>query len=169
MTRKLRNIAAFEAGGKTKIQIALVDDSYLFRSLLHYILTEKLDRNLGVFEFSTPKDFLTSLRKTPYQILIVDINLIENIPNFTQMISALNPRIKIMALSAAISKETFCLIFKAGFNSYLSKESSVEEIAEGVKYFITNGTYLDPKTTNLTIDLIRDSVNFDKSSALEKN
>ncbi|NBJ14249.1 MAG: response regulator transcription factor [Dehalobacter sp. 4CP] len=163
------NINSLIYTAKKELSVALIDDSSLIRSLLNHILMDFLNTGYSITEFASLKSFIAALNNETFKIIIVDINIIENIKDFSELVYKYNPNIKIMAFTSVISKVTICATIKAGFDSFLLKNSSIDDITLGIKQFINQGSYLDPKISQVIIELLKESVSYNEMPNLEKN
>jgi two-component system response regulator NreC len=76
-----------------------------------------------------------------------DLNGIEA----TRQITALDPNVKIVALSMHSDKRFVVQMLKAGAAGYILKDCAFEELADAIRSVIANRTYLSPKLADIII------------------
>ncbi len=155
--------------GSKKVYVALLDNSFLFRSLLRHILMDILKTDYEIVDFATPDSFLEVLPEQPFQILIADIELMDSIKSFAEAVKEQSPHIHTMAFTSVDCKATICAALKLGFSSYLLKESGIDQITSAIEHFIAGGAYIDPKIAHLLVQAIRESIDCKELPYFDRN
>jgi Response regulator containing a CheY-like receiver domain and an HTH DNA-binding domain len=125
----------------TKIKIILADDHRIFRDGIKSLLSD-YDLIQVIGEASSGNELLDMLKTLKPDVVIIDITM----PGFSgieasQKISSLYPEIKIMILSMHTNEEFVINSIKAGAKGYLPKDTSKEELLDGIKILHGGGEY----------------------------
>ncbi len=124
--------------------IFLVDDHRLFLDGLQYILKEVEAYNIHVF--TNPMIALETFKSQKVQLVVTDINMNElNGLELMIKLRAINPEIKILAVSVRSDASLIKRLLDQGIEGYLPKNSSkdqfigtVQKILEGEKHYDMN-------------------------------
>lgn len=133
---------------KFKKTIAITDDHYLFRKGLISVLKPYKDLDV-LFEAENGKDLLEKLKSQQPQIIFLDIEMpVMNGIDTTMAIRKLYPDIKIIILTAYYEKELAFKLIEKGVNSFMSKNSTTEELITAIDKVISNNYHFDTSITN---------------------
>ncbi len=131
-----------------KINIMLVEDSPEFREVVAFTLSDEPDIELqsqfGTADFALRSLQSLSTRKVP-DLILLDLNLpgtsgLEAIPWFKKAV----PDAEIIILTQSDREEDVLKAIAAGASGYLLKESTLDQITEGIRSVIKGGSVLDP-------------------------
>ena len=140
---------------KTNIAIA-EDNDFLAKSLL-----EKLDMFSDKFKVvhraingEEIVEFVKSNKD--FQVILMDIEMpkMDGI-KATEIISKLNPEIKIIILTVFDDDEKIFNAIKAGANGYLLKDESVDKIVDGINVVLEGGAPMSASIASKTLQLLR--------------
>ena len=141
----------------SKINIALIDD--------HQLLTHSLSSLLSQYDFigtieiySNPKEFLKA--QTEPEIIVTDIMMpdmtgIDLLTSFKQQ----KRKVKVILLSSITEAQTIRYALRNGASGYLSKDSSIEELADALLTVHNGEAYIGENLRNI---LIRNSLTEDR-------
>lgn len=130
------------------INIMLVEDSPEFRDVIAFGLSDEADMTI-LNQFNTADAALRSLeapkKGTMPDLILLDLNLpgisgLEAIPKF----KALAPKTEILVLTESEREADVLSAISSGAVGYLLKESSLDQITEGIRTVMDGGASLDP-------------------------
>lgn len=124
------------------IRIAITDDHQMVRQGIVTML--RYEPNFGViYQYDSVTTTLERLCKEQPDILLLDINLPDgNGIDLCKQLTALYPRIRIIALSSFSEIVFVKRILSNGASGYLLKNTSKEELMEAFKSVLEGGQYL---------------------------
>lgn len=131
-----------------KIKIMLVEDSPEFREVIAFGLGDEPDMAIES-QFNTADAALRSFESQPKNqapdLILLDLNLpgisgLEAIPKF----KASAPDTEIIILTESEREADILSAISSGAVGYLLKESSLDQITEGIRIVIDGGASLDP-------------------------
>ena len=134
------------------IHIALLDDHTLFRQGLRHIL-EPLSYVGRVSESSTFAELLEICRQQPPDLLLLDLQMPKM--DGTQVAQALLsefPTLKIIVVSMFTADNYVAQMMRLGARSYLSKDSSAEQLIEAIEAVLHTGNYF---TDHISLALVK--------------
>ncbi len=128
------------------MKILLADD--------HFLVLDGLELLLSTFEFveSTQsvlnyRELIEVLKKEKYDVLLLDIHFgIHDGREIIREIKTMVPDMKIIALTSHADSVTIKSSANAGFDGYLLKIDSREDIGNALKTVMNNEKYFSPKT-----------------------
>lgn len=124
-----------------KYNIAIVDDHKLFREGLKLLLSN-LDYVYNVYEAGSGVEFLELMKKTPCDIVLMDIEMPEmNGVEATQKAVGLYPDLKIIALSMYGEEIYYYQMLEAGAKGFLLKDSGMENVQEAIETVCDGSSY----------------------------
>ncbi|RUT78334.1 response regulator transcription factor [Ancylomarina longa] len=122
-------------------KIIIVDDHRIFRKGLRFLLDDMEGINV-VGEAENGKEFLTLLKITSADIILMDINMPE-MDGIEATIKALDrfPELKIIVLSMHGEEQYYDKMVEAGAKGFLLKNSDVDELSKALHTIGAGGTY----------------------------
>lgn len=150
---------------QTAIKVLLVDDEQLIRSGLAILLNTYEDIEI-VGQAANGGEAANFCKKEKVDVVLMDIRMPEvNGIEGTKQIKAENPNIKVLILTTFQDAEYISQAMRLGASGYLLKDSSNEEIYEGIKIAMNNNIVLDGKIGNeiATLSMESEVVLFDPS------
>jgi DNA-binding NarL/FixJ family response regulator len=148
---------------QTAIKVLLVDDEQLIRSGLAILLNTYEDIEI-VGQAANGGEAANFCKKEKVDVVLMDIRMPEvNGIEGTKQIKAENPNIKVLILTTFQDAEYISQAMRLGASGYLLKDSSNEEIYEGIKIAMNNNIVLDGKIGNeiATLSMESEVVLFD--------
>jgi DNA-binding NarL/FixJ family response regulator len=130
------------------IKIILVEDSLEFREAIEFGLSDELDMTISN-QFTTADAALRHLQNLPAthmpDLILLDLNLpgisgLEAISKF----KTLTPETQILILTESEREADVLSAISSGAVGYLLKESSLDQITEGIRIVMDGGSSLDP-------------------------
>lgn len=131
-----------------QIRIMLVEDSPAFREVIALCLSDEPDMEIKN-QFNTADAALRSLKNMPIStipdLILLDLNLpgisgLEAIPRF----KTCAPKTEIIILTESEREADILSAISSGAVGYLLKESSLDQITEGIRIVMDGGASLDP-------------------------
>ena len=132
----------------TTLEIMLVEDSPAYREVIAFGLNEEPDLEI-VGQFSTADAALRSLQDKPTEehpdLILLDLNLpgssgLNSIGPF----KALAPNAEIIVLTESDREDDILAAVSSGAVGYLLKESSLDQITDGIRSVRSGGAPIDP-------------------------
>ena len=148
---------------QTAIKVLLVDDEQLIRSGLAILLNTYEDIEI-VGQAANGGEAANFCKKENVDVVLMDIRMPEiNGIEGTKQIKAENSNIKVLILTTFQDAEYISQAMRLGASGYLLKDSSNEEIYEGIKIAMNNNIVLDGKIGNeiATLSMESEVVLFD--------
>lgn len=113
-----------------QITLAIVDDHPLVIEGLKAVLKEESPLN-NILSFTLGETFLTYFKKTPVDIVLLDISLPDaNGIQICKEVKKLSPETIVLGLSNQAERSIILQMLQNGANGYLLKNASAEEILE---------------------------------------
>jgi len=133
---------------QTPINVLLVDDEELIRSGLAILLDGYEDINV-VGQAANGQEAADFCDKEAVEVVLMDIRMPEvNGIEGTQLIKASHPDIKVLILTTFQDAEYISQAMNLGASGYLLKDSSNDDIYEGIKIAYNDNIVLDGKIGN---------------------
>jgi len=148
---------------QTAIKVLLVDDEQLIRSGLAILLNTYEDIEI-VGQAANGGEAANFCKKEKVDVVLMDIRMPEvNGIEGTKQIKSDDPNIKVLILTTFQDAEYISQAMRLGASGYLLKDSSNEEIYEGIKIAMNNNIVLDGKIGNeiATLSMESEVVLFD--------
>ncbi len=141
---------------ETKITIVLADDHQLFREALRTMLERTADLEI-VAEASDGQDLIRAARQYNPDIVCMDIGMPKmNGIDATHQLLAINPRIKVIALSAFADQHFVLDMLNAGAMGYVTKADAGDELLRAIRSVQMNRVYLCPNIAATVTDALRE-------------
>jgi DNA-binding NarL/FixJ family response regulator len=133
---------------KNKWKILLVDDHALVRSGLRAMLSSEPDL-MVVGEASNGKEALARIQELKPEIVVMDLRMPEmNGVDAVQRALALDPRLRIIGLSADADTRLAVELLRAGAMGYVRKEAAYEELLAAIRASLANNFYCSSALVN---------------------
>lgn len=115
-----------------KIKLAIVDDHNIFLKGVHMLL-ENHEKIEVVKTFLKPQLFLHYIKEHEVDVVLMDLNMPEiNGITCAKETKIINSDISIIALSMHFEEQYITAAYQSGFNGYLLKNSSIQELEEAI-------------------------------------
>lgn len=135
-----------------KINVLIVEDQKLMRVGLKSLL-EEFDFIDVISEASTGKEALEQIQKTPAEVVLMDIGLVDGSGvEFAKKIKSTHPETKIIILTSFVEKQKILDSLSIGVNAYVIKNINTEILAMIIKTVSDGAIWFDPQV----VDVIRD-------------
>ena len=151
-----------------KIQIVLADDHQLFRNGLKILLDAFKEFNV-VGEAANGEEVVRIVSNCGCDIVLMDINmpLMDGI-EATQRCIAINPNIKIIALSMYGEEEYYYRMVDAGAKGFILKDSDISEVKDAIFAVYNGGNYFSQELLYNVIQKIKTRETENKVANLSK-
>jgi DNA-binding NarL/FixJ family response regulator len=128
-----------------KSQVLLIDDHPLMRAGLALLFNQEPDLQV-VAEVSNADDAVELVKRTEIDIAVIDVLLptMSGISLAAQLLE-INPRMKILALSAIDEPVMIATMLRAGATGYACKAQPPSEIRDAVRLVLQGVRYLPPR------------------------
>jgi DNA-binding NarL/FixJ family response regulator len=145
-----------------QIKVLLVDDHGMIRSGLRALLSHEADLTVA----GEAEDGRTAVKKASElspDVVVMDLRMPDlNGIEATRQIHAVNPGIKIVALSANSDRRSVTEMLRAGAQGYVLKAAAFEELVAAIRAVMGGEIYLSPSITGV------DVADFKNNGAAEK-
>lgn len=139
----------------SKIKIIIADDHQLFRNGLR-ILLEAFDNFEICGEAVNGAEVLKILENTDCDLVLMDIDMpVMDGIDATRESMAINPDVKIIALSMYGEEEYYHRMVEAGAKGFLLKDSDINEVKEAIVNVHNGGNYFSQELLQHVIRKIR--------------
>lgn len=139
----------------SKIKIILADDHQLFRNGLR-ILLEAFDDFEICGEAVNGAEVIKILENTDCDLVLMDIDMpVMDGIDATRESLAINPDVKIIALSMYGEEEYYHRMVEAGAKGFLLKDSDINEVKEAIVNVHNGGNYFSQELLQHVIQKIR--------------
>jgi two-component system, NarL family, invasion response regulator UvrY len=126
------------------IRVLLADDHGVVREGIRRLLEERNGFTVAA-EAGTVPDLLAELRKTPIDVLVLDIGMPgPGIVETLRQIKAIQPRARALVLTAYPETDYAVRVLRAGAAGYLTKDRSLEQLIEAIRRVHRGGMYVSP-------------------------
>jgi len=125
--------------------VFLVDDHKLFREGMSLLLGN-LPYISGVYEASGGDEFLARLEEVRPGLVFMDISMpgIDGIQTTSKAL-AINPDLKIIALSMYADEDYYTRMINAGARGFILKNSGMNDVEECIRNVISGHNYFSPE------------------------
>jgi len=126
------------------VRILLVDDHEMVRDALADVLSADPDIEV-VAQADTAEEALQRLRKTPVDIVVLDVRLagMSGI-EASSLITKKYPEVGVLILTSYPDEQAMVSAFAAGALGFINKESSHSLLREAIRSVAKGGTFIDP-------------------------
>jgi two-component system invasion response regulator UvrY len=126
------------------IRLLLADDHAVVREGLRRLLEEKSGLSV-IGEAATVPEILEQLRKTPVDVLVLDIAMPgPGIVETLREVHAIQPRARALVLTAYPETEYAVRVLRAGAAGYLTKDRSLDQLVDAIRRVYRGGMYVSP-------------------------
>jgi len=134
------------------ISVLLVDDHGMIRSGLRALLQAEPDLKV-VGEASQGRVAVEMVHSLCPDVVVMDLRMPDmNGIEATRQLTAANPGVKVIGLSANSDRQGITEMLRAGAKGYVLKESAYEELSQAIHMVVKNKIYLSPAITNLMVE-----------------
>lgn len=124
-----------------ELRVIIVDDHQIFREGLKFVLT-KFSNLEVIAEAKNGNEFLSLLKNTPTDIVLMDIEMPEmNGIEATKIAVKTYPQIKIIALTSFTDDIYYYNMIKAGALGFIYKKSGPDELEEAINIVVNGNNY----------------------------
>jgi len=135
------------------IKVMLVDDHRILREGLKALLKNSPDIEV-VAEASDGREAIERASEARPEVIVMDLVMpVLNGIEATQRILAELPSTNVLILSSSQERANVTAALKAGAKGYLGKECVIAELEKGIRAVATGKSYLDPRITDLLINM----------------
>lgn len=135
-----------------KKKVIVADDHGIVRMGLIQILDE-FTPPIIVFEKSDYKSLFEEIRKTNFDLLILDVNMPNgNFVDALDLIKRVQPKLKILVFSSHDESLYALRYLKMGADGYLNKLSSRETILKAISQMLETGKYYSDQVKEMLIE-----------------
>jgi two-component system invasion response regulator UvrY len=126
------------------IRVVLADDHGVVREGIRRLLEERNGLTV-VAEAGSVPELLAELRKTPTDVLVLDIAMPgPGIVETLRQVKAIQPRARSLVLTAHPEADYAVRVLRAGAAGYLTKDRSLEQLVEAIRQVYRGGMYVSP-------------------------
>jgi two-component system, NarL family, invasion response regulator UvrY len=126
------------------IRVILADDHGVVREGIRRLLEERGGISV-VAEAGSASELLAELRKTPTDVLVLDIAMPgPGIVETLRQVKTIQPRARSLVLTAYAESDYAVRVLKAGAAGYLTKNRSLEQLVEAIRRVYRGGMYVSP-------------------------
>lgn len=135
-----------------KLRVLIVDDHKMYRDALREILASHPNIEI-VAEAACGLEGLARASETAPDIVCMDVNMRGmNGIDATRRLVAVQPGVKVIALSMHSIKEYILAMFKVGARSYVTKGEAGQHLLPAIRAVLEQQTYLCPLATMAVSD-----------------
>ena len=137
------------------LRVLICDDHELIREGLKRILLDS-GRAGRVGEAARAEDVIAVVRREPWDIVILDINLgARSGLEVLKEVKAEFPRLPVIILSMYPEEQFALRVFRAGANGYLNKNLATSVLVEAIRQVLTTGQYVSAKVAAQLLNAVR--------------
>jgi two-component system invasion response regulator UvrY len=126
------------------IRVLLADDHAVVREGIRRLLEERTGLAI-VAEAATVPELLAELRRTPTDVLLLDIAMPgPGIVETLREVKGIQPRARSLVLTAQPEAEYAVRVIRAGAAGYLTKDRSLEQLVEAIRRVYRGAMYVSP-------------------------
>jgi two-component system invasion response regulator UvrY len=126
------------------IRILLADDHGVVREGIRRLLEERNGFTV-VGEAGSVPELLTKLHATTADVVVLDITMPgPGIVDTLRQVKAIQPQARPLVLTAHPEADYAVRVFRAGAAGYLTKDRSLEQLAEAIRRVYRGGMYVSP-------------------------
>jgi DNA-binding NarL/FixJ family response regulator len=137
------------------LKVLICDDHELIRDGLKRVLLDT-GKASHVGEASRGEEALAAVRREPWDIVILDINLTgRGGMEILKEIKTDFPRLPVLMLSMYPEEQFALRVFRAGANGYLNKNLATKMLLEAIRQVLTEGQYVSPKVAEQLLKAVK--------------
>lgn len=138
------------------VRFLIADDHLLVRRGLRHII-ERSFKGADIGEAANVEEVMSELRKTAYDLLILDINM-PGRSGLEALDELRDYHIPVLMLSMHPEDRIAVRALKSGASGYLTKDSAPEQLAEAIHKILAGGKFITPNLAEqLLLDVQRPS------------
>ena len=133
------------------IRVVLADDHRIMREGLRALLEKETDMDI-VGEADTGRSAVDLGGTLEPDVIVMDMTMPDlNGIEATRQVVAVNPAIKVLALSMHSDKRFVAGALGAGASGYLLKDCAVAELVRAIRIVVVGKTYLSPSIASMVV------------------
>ena len=143
-----------------KSKILIADDHEMFRDGLASLLESTAKWEISE-KVSNGLEVLEALKHGKYDVILLDINMPKmNGIETAEIVRQKYPKVKVLMLSMFNDVKNIQKVIKVGAHGYLLKDSSKNELLEGISTVLEGGTFFVDKVKEVLIEGLRSDSSF---------
>ena len=140
------------------IRIGIGDDHPIVREGLKLIIAKTADLTVAM-EASDGQQVLDRLRKTPVDLLLLDISMpLRNGVDILKQIRSKWPKLPVLILSGHPETEYAARVFRLGASGYLTKEGAPKELINAIRTILGGKRYVSESFAQQMVVQLNDDV-----------
>jgi two-component system invasion response regulator UvrY len=137
------------------LKVLICDDHELIREGLKRVLLDS-GKASRVGEAAHAEDAIAAVRREPWDIVILDINLGGRSGlDVLKELKADFPRLPVLILSTYPEEQFALRVFRAGANGYLNKNLATSSLLEAIRRVLTEGQYVSAKVAEQLVNAVK--------------
>lgn len=137
------------------LKVLICDDHELIREGLKRILLDS-GKASRVGEVARAEDVMTTVRREPWDIVILDISLGDRSGlEVLKEVKADFPRLPVLVLSMYPEEQFALRVFRAGANGYLNKNLATSALLEAIRQVLASGQYVSAKVAEQLVNAVK--------------
>ncbi len=133
------------------IRVLLADDHKILRDGLKALLEMTAEISV-VAEAGDGDEAVRKAQEVSPDVIIMDLNMPRmNGIEATRLISAADPKVKVVVLSMLLDRESVVETLKAGACGYVLKESAADELLDAIREVMNGENYLSSRITTMVL------------------
>lgn len=133
------------------IRVLLADDHKILRDGLRALL-EKTTEIVVVAEAGDGAEAVSKAAETTPDVIVIDLNMpVMSGIEATRLITAADSKVKVIALSMVLDRESVVETLKAGAHGYVLKDCAADELLEAIREVLKGENYLCSRITTLVL------------------
>ena len=123
------------------IRIVIIEDQPIILEGIKVLINQTSDFEV-IGEFKNGKEFLNAFQELEFDIVLTDIDMpVLNGISTTKEVLAINPNIKVIALSMYNDHQYYLEMIMAGAKGFVLKQASVQELEKAIREVCKNELY----------------------------
>jgi two-component system invasion response regulator UvrY len=140
------------------LKVLICDDHELIREGLKRILLDT-GKAARVGEVSCAEETMAAVRREPWDIMILDINLGKRSGlEVLKEIKAEFPRLPVLILSVYPEEQFALRVIRAGADGYLNKNLAARVLMVAIRQLLAGGHYISPKVAEQLVSAVKQPV-----------
>ncbi len=133
------------------IRVLLADDHKILRDGLKALL-ERTAEITVVAEAGDGEEAVAKAAETAPDVIVMDLNMPRmNGIEATRLITTADRKVKVVALSMLLDRESVVETLKAGASGYILKESAADELLDAIREVMNGENYLSSRITTMVL------------------
>lgn len=144
-------------------RVLLADDHKLFLDALCKMLADEPGIEI-VGHTANGNDLLRQAMMVSADVVCVDVNMPDlSGVEVTRMLLAVNPKLRIIAVSATVERAYVIAMLSAGAAAYVSKGSAATELLNAIRTVLAGKTYLCPNAASVVTEMVRNAADVSRN------